>query len=192
MALIRDIHPDLFAALSGPFHPVVLLHADWPGGAVRVHSGVGTLHWDGHAWDGIGAAGALRLPEEATGLAAIGGSMRIGGLPAEIDAHLAADPTGRDVEVWFGAVTERAGTVLIGAPFAAYVAYVDGMEDETAPGPDGLVRTIEIGISSTPPQRTAFAAHHSYEDQITAHPGDTAGRWVKAAVSRTAVELPKW
>ena len=192
MALIRDIDPATLAAMSRAFHPVVLLHVDWPGGAVRVHSGLGTLVWGGHEWTGVGVAGSLTLPDESAGLAALPGEMRLGGDPAAIDAVHDVDPSGVAVDVWFGAVTERAGATLVGAPFSIFTGYVDGMGDETVADGAGVARAVIAGLASGPSQRAGGAAHHSYEDQIAAFPGDTAGRWLKGDVSRTVVEVPKW
>lgn len=192
MGLTRGADAALIAALAGPFHPVVLVRVDWPGAPVRVHSGIGALSWDGFVWTGVGRHGEIRLPEEGFGLAQSAGSLRIGGLPAEIDAHLGSDVRGREVDVWFGVVTARAGTVLVGTPVSAFAGYVDGMADEEVATEGGLMRVIDLAFASGPSQRSRTSAHHSYEDQITTYPGDTAGRWVKAAVANAGAVLPKW
>ena len=184
MGLTRGVDPVLLAAVAAPFHPVVLVYVDWPGGVVRVHSGVGTLTWGGFGWLGVGQAGGLTLPDEGRGLAQSAGVLRIGGLPDDIDAHLGQDVRGRAVDVWFGAVTARAGTTLVAEPVPVFTGYVDGMSDEEKATGEGVFRAIELAIASGPSQRSATSAWHSYEDQITAYPGDTAGRWVKAAVAQ--------
>jgi hypothetical protein len=181
MPLSRGVDPDLLAALAGPFHPVVLVRVDWPGGVVRVHSGLGDLVWDSATWVGVGHHGELVLPEEGAGMAAAEGRMRLGGLPDDLDDHLDAAARGRDVDVWFGVVTERAGAVLAADPVLVFAGYVDGLSDEEVATPEGLFRAIDVALGSGPPQRAATSAHHSYEDQITAFPGDTAGRWTRAA-----------
>jgi hypothetical protein len=177
----RGVDPDLLAAIAAPFHPVMLVQVDWPGGMVRVHSGLGDLTWNGHTWTGVGTKGEVRLPQEGTGLAADDGLLRIGGLPDEIDAYLDADVRGRAVDVWFGATTVRAGTVLVSDPVQVFTGYVDGLSDETAVEGKDLQRTINVSLGSGPPQRSRANAVHSYEDQIAAYPGDTGFRWAKAA-----------
>lgn len=190
MALTRGIDSALLAAISGPFNPVVLIYVDWPSDPVRVHNGIGTLTWGGHSWLGVGTYGEMQLPEEGTGLAATSGMLRIGGLPEEIDAYLEADVRNRDVEVWFGAVTTRAGNVLIGEPVSIFAGYIDGMSDQEEASGTGRVRSIELSIASGASQRSRSSAHHSYEDQITAYPDDTAGRWCKG--SRAQIEAINW
>ena len=197
MGLIREIAPDLLTALAGPFHPVVLVFVDWPGDPVRVHSGSGTITWGGHDWTGLNGlnAGQVTLPDEAASLAMVEGSAVIGGDPDRIDAVLAdaATARGAPVQVWFGAVTERAGTTLVAEPFDAFTGTVGAVSDSDAPvGEVDMARAVTVQLVSGPSQRARAAAHHSYEDQRRADPTDTAGRWVIAAVSNLVESLPKW
>jgi hypothetical protein len=185
----RDLHADTLAALQGPFYPVVLLYVDWPGDVVRVHSGLGVISWAGHDWQGVGAIdGAITLPGEESGLASFEGILTLGGLPTEIDDYLRAASEGRDVDIWFGVVTERAGNVLVGEPFPAFLGAVSGVEDEQSVG----ARGISVGITPGPSQRAQGSGVHSDADQKAQFVGDTAGRWTKAAFARTGAELPKW
>jgi hypothetical protein len=187
VALTRGVDPDLLDALaSGAFWPVLLVYIDWPDDPVRVHSGVGVLEWDEEDWVGVGDAGFLNLPGEAPGLAAFEGEASVGGVDAEIDAILDADPRWREVSVWFGAVTDRAGVTLIGEPVQVFWGYVDSLGDRTEWTPEGAFRVAVLGLGVGPGQRANDAAHHSYEQQIEAYPGDTSGRWLKAG--RTRVE----
>lgn len=193
MDLTRNVDPVLLAALSGPFHPVLLVYIDWPGEAVRVHSGLGQIDWGGNIWHGVGERGFVSFPAEAMGAASFAGVLKIGGLPAEIDAHLTVDPRERDVEIYFGAVTERAGITLRGNPVLAFSGYVDSMSDEEAFDAAGSSsRAISVGIASGPSQRTRGGAFHTYADQIAAHPNDTAGRWLVAARAQSEANTPKW
>lgn len=193
MDLTRGVDPVLLAALSGPFHPVVLVYVDWPGEAVRVHSGLGQITWGGEVWHGVGERGFVSFPAEAMGAASFAGTMKLGGLPSEIDAHLTLDPRERDVEIFFGAVTERAGTVLRGEPVSAFTGYVDGMGDDEVFDLDGVSsRVITLGIATGPSQRSRGGAYHTYADQVAAHPGDTAGRWLMAARAQSEANTPKW
>ena len=197
MGLIREIDEDLLAALAEPFHPVVLVFVDWPDDPVRVHSGSGTITWGGHDWTGLNGlnAGTVTLPDEAASLAMVEGAAVVGGDPDRIDAVLADAEAakGAAVQVWFGAVTERAGTVLIGEPFEAFSGKVGAVSDEDAPdGEFDMLRRVTVQLVSGPSQRARASAHHSYEDQRRTDPTDTAGRWVIGAVSNLVAALPKW
>lgn len=196
MGLSRDIHPDTLAALtSGSFHPVTIAEVDWPGGMVRVHSGIGTLEWDGEEWLGVGHFGGIRLPSEGPGMAMVEGQLTIGAAdPDGIDDYLAqaAEARGRSIRVWFGCVTTRSGTVLIGAPFQVFFGRIGAVVDEETWEGETSTRVIQIAITSGPPQRANSAQHHSYQDQMRHDPTDTAGRWVEGALARTTANVPRW
>lgn len=192
MGLMRDLNAAFQAALAKPFYPVMLVHIDWPDDPVRVHSGVGVLSWDGYAWVGVGEAGFLQLPAEAPGLADFEGEASVGGLDEHLDGVLDADPRWRAVDVHFGAVTTRAGAVLIGQPEQVFWGYVDSMRDRTEWTEEGALRAVVLGLGVGPAQRAADAIHHSYEAQIARRPGDTSGRWLKGNRTRVAsIAVPK-
>lgn len=197
MGLTRDIDADLLAALAGPFHPVVLVFVDWPEDPVRVHSGRGTLSWEGEDWIGLADLnpGAVTLPDEAASLAMVEGQLVIGGDPDTIDAVLADAEAARgaEVQIWFGAVTTRAGTTLVGEPFSVFAGGVGSVGDEDTPvGEIDMARLVRVQLTSGPSQRSVAAAHHSYADQQRIDSDDTAGRWVMGALGNLIPELPKW
>lgn len=192
MELKRGASAGLLAALAKPFHPVMLALVAWPTGAVRVHSGFGSMSWDGHTWLGVGDRGFLRLPEEGSGIAAANGVLRLGGLPEDIDAHLSADARGAVVQVWFGVTTDRAGSVLAEDPVQVFVGYVDSMADETVATQDGWSRILSLNIAAGPSQRARASVHHTDADQKALYPADTAGRWVIAASAAAAAGQAKW
>ncbi|WP_127104373.1 hypothetical protein [Pararhodobacter zhoushanensis] len=198
MGLTRDIDDDLLAAISaGGFHPVTLVFVDWPDDPVRVHSGSGTISWGGHDWIGLHEmnAGTVTLPDEAASLAMVEGTATAGGDPDLIDEILgdAEAARGRTVQVWFGATTERAGTVLIGDPMLCFTGGIGTVSDEdTADGDIDMVRLVSLQITSGPSQRSRAATHHSWDDQRRTDPDDTAGRWVSGAIGNLVASLPKW
>lgn len=194
MGLNRGIDPVLLAAITaGAFHPVQLVRVAFPGDVVRVHSGRGSLSWGGQSWLGVGEKGFIQLPAESAGAASFSGVLRLGGLPDTIDDYLDTSINGVEVDVWFGAVTARAGVTLIGSPVLVFSGFCDGVSDEQTFDADGnSMRVVKIGISSGPSQRAAVGVNHSYEDQRSIHADDTAGRHVKAGRAQAESELPKW
>lgn len=196
MGLKREINEDLLAALAGPFHPVTLLYVDWPDAPVRVHSGVGTITWGGEDWIGIAGVpdSAITLPDEGATLAMVEGTLRIGGDPALIDEYLgdAGAARNRAVQMHFGAVTARAGTTLIGAPFDAFTGKIGGVTSEEAWQGDTAMGAIEVQFPSGPSQRSIASATHSYDDQRRVDPDDTAGRWLQGALGNLVAAVPKW
>jgi hypothetical protein len=191
----RTVNSAMLDALQGPFYPVALVRVDWDGDTVRVHSGKGDLSWGGHTWTGVGyAAGQVTLPADAAGMAAMPGSMRLGGDPDQIDTYLAQakDARGGAVDVWFGVVTKRAGTTLIGEPARAGTAYVGAVSDTQEFSGDDLVRFIEVMLESADVQRARSATVHSLNEHQELHPGDTGFRWLHAAEQRARDESQKW
>jgi hypothetical protein len=158
---------------AGPFFPVLPVFVDWPGGAVRLHSGLGTLEWDGEDWHGVGALGTVSAPADAGTLAQLGMELTLHGLPEGIWSH-ADDPVrNRRIEVWIGCTTTPGGNVLAAPPFLAQQQLGAGFRIEE--GADAFSAVLRAVFG--PNERSVLAAFHSYEDQMAATAGaDTAGR----------------
>jgi len=192
MVMSRGVPAGMLAVLDQPLHPVMLVYVDWPGGAQRAHSNFGTITWGGHDWIGVGSMGGVTLPGEMTGLAVSDGMLTLGGLPEEIDDLLGLDPRGAEVLIYFGLTTARNGTVLVSDPVLAWAGYVDGMASSEGYEGAEIRSTITLPVVSRSSQRLRPAAYHSEADQAAEYPGDTAGRWLTAALARTTAALPKW
>lgn len=198
MVMSRGVDAAMTAALAaGGYHAAVLVFVDWPGDPLRVHSGLGVLTWDGHDWQGIGVhgmGGRITLPGEASGIAATEGQAMLGGLPEDIDAILAANPRECAVQVWAGITTKRAGNTLVCPPVHVWAGYIDGLSDsEDGTDPKGdIVRRVMAPLVSRQSQRLSPSAYHTDEDQQAEFPGDTAGRWLRAARTRMQAEIVKF
>jgi len=193
VALTRGIDPATVAALGKtPIYPIVLLYLDWPSGPLRLHSNVGPLIYDGFTWTGVGAFGGLQIPGEESGLLAQSAQLRLYGVPDDMDAYLDEPIRNRDGEILFGVTTERAGTVLIGAPFSIFIGYMDAMRDVVELDNGTLRRDVVVDLARGPSQRSFTELFHTYEDQLRAHPGDTAGRlFINAEARRDNLKWPE-
>lgn len=193
MELRRPIHPDTKAALQGVFNAIVMVRVDWPGDTVRAHSGVGTLQWDGQEWGGVGDFGGISIPPEMGGLAQQPGRLRIVGLDETLFGYIDAADDARDqgVDIYFAAVTERAGNEIIGEPITASIGYIDALDMiEEADGAD-VTLGVELEFRSGPSARSAASAHHNDASQRQEFPDDTAGRLVGAAqANSTSITWP--
>lgn len=194
----RGVNPAMTAVLAtGVFQPSVLVFIDWPGDPVRVHSGVGVMSWDGYDWQGVGAhgmGGRLTLPGERNGIASTDGQAVLGGLPDDIDAILSTDVRECEVQAWAGITTVRSGNVLVCPPVHVWAGYIDGLSD-SEDGTDArgnVVRRIIAPLVSRQSQRLSPSAYHTDEDQQAEYPGDTAGRWLRAARQRMQAEVIKF
>jgi len=177
MVLVRDVDTDFLTALSEPFfYPVIMVYLDWPAGELRMHSGVGTIDWDGEDWVGVGDFGSVALPEESFGLASSPAQLRLVGLPDDLDDKLEAPIRNRRGIIYFGVVTERGGNVLIGDPLAIYDGYMDALSDTVEvseeDGTKKLLRGVRLSLASGPSQRSFAEVYHTYEDQARAYPAE--------------------
>jgi hypothetical protein len=177
MALIRTIPPAMQAALdSGHFYPVTMVHLDWPVAPVFAHGGVGTIEFEGEDWLGVGEFGQIQLPEESPSLAATAAGIRLVGVPPAILAMLDDPIRNRAARVLFGVVTTRGGNVLVADPVEVFAGYMDAMRYVGKVSGLKILHGIELQAATGPSARSAASFYHSYEDQITAFPGDTFGR----------------
>lgn len=177
MDLKRDLSPALRGAIAAPFFfPVMLVHLDWPGGAVRAHSGAGTISWAGHDWAGVGAFGNISAPEESLSGVPVEFSASLTCPIPELAAYADAVVRQRPGTIHFGATTEPGGNVLIGDP----APLITGMMDTTvlrtsALGDEDVLYSLTVTCDTGPGYRSSAAIHHSHEDQTRKFPGDTAG-----------------
>lgn len=191
MALTRNVDAALAAELAGPFfHPVILVFLDWPGAPAYAHTGAGDLSWNGQTWQGVGGFADIALPQEDTGQAADPAKLGLVGLPDELDDYLDDDARNVRGTIYFGAVTERAGTTLVGEPFPVFDGYLDAMRDTFEMQDGAAVRGVRLSLGSGAPQRSTGYLFHTDESQSAEYPGDTAGRWVINAELRR--EKQRW
>lgn len=176
MGLTRDIHPDTLAALGGVFHPILMVYLDWPGGAMRAHSGVGPITWGGNIYAGVGAFGGVEIPGESMGLAASRLSLSLLGVPPDIWDKLEAPIRNRPGKIWEGLTTKPGGNVVIGEPIELFVGVMDAMRYRLRKDGGDLIHAVQLDLRSGPPARAKANLFHSYESQIAEFPGDTAGR----------------
>lgn len=200
MVLTRGASATLISALEGHFHPVILIEADWPDGVIRLHSGVGDLIWDSETWGGISvlkdgnllSIAQMDLPEESGGLATPTGSISVAGPLEAVLAERGKAIRNRTFTVWFGAVTERAGVTLVDDPIEIYSGYFDSrtfsMSRNSAAS---FLHNLQIGLGIGPSARAKATITHSYEDQIAAYPGDTAGRHLQL-MEKKLINPPTW
>lgn len=173
----RNLHEATKAALSSGLHnPIVFVFLDWPGGAVRVHSNVGSVTFGGNTWLGVGRFGSISVPAEGGGLSQTVAELKVIGAPEELDDFLESPIRGRVGEVWYGCVTQRAGNVLIGEPFRVFTGFMDAMLNTVEMDGGDVVRAITINVADGPSQRLSTSLFHTDEDQRRAHPDDTGGR----------------
>ncbi|MBU2941073.1 hypothetical protein Q4525_14770 [Shimia thalassica] len=173
---MRTIHADTLTALSaGSFHPILMVHVDWPDGVVYAHTGFGNISWDGHTWAGVGPWGGADIPDEVADTAVPSEMvLHILGTLDDIDAAMAQAARNRDVDVYFALVTERQGNVLVGEPVPLMIGYIDSNDSAYSQVSESeFVPEFSLGVNSGPSVRMKLSASHSTEDQQTTYATDT-------------------
>jgi hypothetical protein len=181
MGLTRGATSGLIDDLKGHFHPVLLTYADWPGEEIRIHTGSGSLPWDGKTWLGAGKLVQFLSPMEFGGLATSEATVRIAATVEDMLAERGKIIRNRDIEVWFATTTTAGGNVLKTDPVELFTGYFDSRTGSLTRSGDDLSHDMVIGLGIGPSARSSASITHSYEDQIAKHPGDTAGRHVQNA-----------
>jgi len=193
MGLTRGLHPDTLAALqSDGFHPVLLVHVDWPDDPVFASSALEPISWDGQTWAPAGEFGLLEIASEGLG-AAVPAEASVGIVGTlELLAGLLdrADARNIDIDVYLALVTTPQGGVLVGKPFPVMTGYCDGNDLGLRPIDDGVQPVFSLAVKTGPGVRTVLSAQHSDEDQQQRFPDDTGFRHTKLiemALSRPPV-----
>jgi len=181
VGLTRGASAGLIADLGGHFCPVLLTYADWPGEQIFIHSGAGALSWGGQTWMGAGKLVQFNAPQEAGGLATSEASVRVAATVEDMLAERGKIIRNRSVTVYFATTTEAGGNVLKTDPVELFSGYFDSRTGSLARSDGGLAHDMVLGLGVGPSARASASITHSYEDQITKFPGDTAGRHVQNA-----------
>jgi hypothetical protein len=184
MELRRGASLDMLATMAGHFCPVLLIEADWPDGMVRLHTGTGDLNWGGEVWQGSSWLVQFQAPEEAGGLATSEASIKVAASIEDILAERGKVIRNRMVKVWFATTTTPGGNVLQDDPVDFFAGYFDSRTGSLARAGENLSHDMILGLGIGPSARASASITHSYEDQVSKYPQDTAGRHVQNAINR--------
>lgn len=186
MDLVRYIDPLLLAEYQKPiFYPVALVYLDAPDGELFLHSGVGSLPYDGKTWLGLGGIGGIDIPPESSGAVPDAAVLTIAG-PVDELLVLANDQEtrGRQVDIYSGCTTTAGGTTIIGAPLRVFTGSM-GRSDFSLDISRSFA-TFSVKVKSGQPARSGAQIAHSDEEHQSKNPGDTmfrrtsnAAKWAK-------------
>jgi hypothetical protein len=191
VTVTRGIDADLLAALSAPqFYPVLLAYIDWPDGALRVHSGVGDISFDGEAWLGVGKLGSVSIPAEGSGI--VPGEIQLtlqAPLADLLDLATETEQRGHVVQVWVGCTETPGRGPLIGTPVSGFYGTITGTPFRLRA--DGSLSEISVVAAGGPPARAEAEVVHSDADQQALFSGDTFFRRI-AHAEKVAANPPQW
>lgn len=169
----------MLSAMAAPeFNPILLLHVDWPGGALRATTNPVPMSWQGQLWEPFAPIGGIDVPPEVTGgLAAPEFTLWVlGSIDALLDLMDETAARNRSVECYLGLVTHPGVGVLVDEPVPLVLGRLDGNRLDYQQTDQGPVPRGTWTARSGPSARMAVRAVHSDEDQQARHPGDTGFR----------------
>lgn len=163
--------------------PILFVEIETNAGAVRAHSQIGTIEWDGKEWIGVGAFGGISAPEETTDLKATGATYTLNGVPTALIASVANDMRqGLPARSWLGGLTEQgqiiADPIVWDEATVAVPGTADGAETCTI-----VVSTESLMATLRRPRTIRMTP----EDQKTRDSTDTGFRYVASLQDRTIV-----
>lgn len=175
MELKRNLPTAFKTALGGFFHPVIMVHLDWPGGAIYAHSSKGDISYDSQTWMGVGDFGRIDVPEEQAGLVASSAVITWLGDATSLFDREDDVIRNRLGQILMGMTTERGGNTLVSDPVELFSGGMDAMmfrgEDENGNRKLSMQLTVSSGVAA----RGSATVNHSAEERKALNPTDTSG-----------------
>lgn len=140
----RGLHSSTATALEQPVvYALNLVYMNFPGGALRLHTGYGTISFGGNDFTGAGNLGQISEIEETTDLRAAGISLALSGVPSELLSKvLSENIRNRDIKIWFCTCDDQ--MQIVGTAILVF----DGKMDTMAIDDQGQTSSIQVTAES--------------------------------------------
>ena len=171
----REMTSDMAAAVAAAtVKPCIFVEVQYPGGTVRLNSGLTTQTLNGNSFSGVGTVGTIADIEESLDDAPGSATIEFPANSAMVAAALGASARGRTVKIWIGAHNLSTGT-LIADPvveFSGTVSHHGGPGDPRA----GAITLVCVDESAD--QERPLEQLYTDEEQQRLHPGDLGCQYV--------------
>ena len=172
----RALSAEMLAALQRHLiKPVTFVELDWPTDYIRAHSRRGTLTWGSNDWTGVGPFGAVQFPTTTRSVIQQTASLILTVPPDAPEVEVEQPVRNKLAKIHWG-LLDIDTDELIPTPVEEFVGRVDAQKLQMTSAEGGVQTVIQIDLVSGVPARRTASVTHSFEDQITRFPGDTAGR----------------
>jgi hypothetical protein len=123
--MARDLTSDVLVQLGEYLvRPVCFAFIDFPADPVYVWSGIGTINWNSHDWQGVGNLGSISAVQETSDTTAQNITLGLSGIPTEYLSDVINAVQQRTVaQVWFGFLTEDGA--IIADPYQVFQGHTD-------------------------------------------------------------------
>jgi hypothetical protein len=178
---MRTMSADMLAALqSSQLNPALFVEMHFVSSVVYAWSGLGTISWNGHSWQGVGALGSVSTIAEGGVVEAKGLVLTLSGIDVSMLANVLQEfRVGAPVVVNLG-LFDSGGT-LIASPITSWAGRMDqptidvGAETATI-SINCENRLLELNVASD--------KRYTNEQQIADHPLDEAFKFVAGCQQR--------
>lgn len=140
----RPINSLTAEALADPvIYAINFVEMAFPGGFLRLHTGVGTISFGGQDYTGAGNLGQISEIEETTELRAVGINLSLSGVPSELLSKvLTENIRNKNIKIWFCLCNSN--FQIIGDSILIF----DGTMDTLAISDQGGTSTIQVTAES--------------------------------------------
>ena len=173
----RGLTTAMQVALASDYvRPGILVEATFKSSTVYVWSGIGTVSWNGHSWQGVGSLGNLSTVEESSNVDAKGIAISLSGIDPTLLSDVLGDyQVGLPVNVYLALFD--ASNAIIADPLLSFA----GRMDEPRITMDGQSATIDINCESRLVEmNVAVDRRYTNEDQQLDYPGDAGFAFVNS------------
>jgi hypothetical protein len=166
----RGLSSTLNTALSSQAANLALLVAlDWPGGYVRVWTGVGSVSWNSYTWTGTGQLGSIDKIGDSLTSGDVGVQLTFNYLDDSLrNAILGTDPVGRAADIWLATIDPATKVVTADATLdLLFPGFIDevGIEDAGSTGAITVRLASELARLRRP---TAWQLTDAHQQKIFA------------------------
>lgn len=171
----RGLTGEALAALTASEVRIALFfEGQFPGGAVRLWTGLGPILWNGETWAGAGTLIGVSEIEDGTRVEAAGLAVTLSGVPADlVQTVIAEAQQGLPGRVWIAFLT--ADGDIIADPVLAFAGRLDVPEIRDAA--DSCLITVSYESRLIDLQR-AREWRYTHESQQALFPGDRGFEYV--------------
>jgi hypothetical protein len=154
--------------------PIIFVSAQFATGWIYVWSGIGTIAWNGHTWQGLGQLGKVTPMAETTQGQARGVTLELSGVPSALLGDVLNEVEPQYPAVIYLGYMDSGGNV-IATPETRFAGRIDLCRINEG----GDTSTIQINVESKLIDlNRARERHYTHQDQQITYPGDNGFMYV--------------
>ncbi|KEQ19166.1 hypothetical protein [Endozoicomonas numazuensis] len=178
---MRTLPPELISAFQSPQPNIIfLVELDWPGGVVRVHSGIGELRISGRVWLGMGSLGGIGQISDDDELGRSELPLELSGFEEDLlRESFRRDSVGREGVV-YAAARDGSGLPIEASFTPMFAGYISDVGTTLG---DSNTISVELATDTADPRRKR-PGRYTDESHRREYPGDQFYKWSAKTADR--------